>query len=343
MSLEAAKNSGTSSESLKKEKEAFWGHLAKLAPIDAIYTACEILEERGESINRDSVRAVSGVSFTNQIATGIALYKNSVKTLPPSEFVPTVLLEALAKSIDQVYQKAQTGFDENVAVLASGFEASLTEGTMENGKLQEDVNSLQEALAEAQNELVIHSDKVASLEEQASKLVEARSRSEAESRELALANKRLKALLLKRRKRVASYAVQCREQIDQAESQADHRVRLLTEQHDKVLDKNHLQLDAVRTELKQERALRHQDREKSEKENKALSARREQLAVELATQNEMGIALERDLAKKIEECESLTGELLGQRSLSENIDGIEQQLQILVSELADKNKKSFRE
>lgn len=85
----------------KSSSQAFWGAAAKLPTVDAILESCRALDEEGETINRDSVRKHSGVTFTNQLAAGIALYKRRRSLLASRPTTPAVIIELITQAVEQ--------------------------------------------------------------------------------------------------------------------------------------------------------------------------------------------------------------------------------------------------
>lgn len=100
---------------LKSATEAYWGALGKLPALDAIFQACEALEERGDPINRENVKALSGVTYTNLLATGLRLYRRRVDDLGSLTHTPTSVLHVIAHAVDREFEAMQTHFEQRLS------------------------------------------------------------------------------------------------------------------------------------------------------------------------------------------------------------------------------------
>jgi len=78
-----------SGDTLKSTTEAYWGKLGKLPAVDAIFRACEELEQENRPVNRDTVKERSGVTFNNLLADGLKLYRRRESELADFTHTPT--------------------------------------------------------------------------------------------------------------------------------------------------------------------------------------------------------------------------------------------------------------
>lgn len=103
------------SDTLKTTTDAYWGALGKLPALDAIFRACEQLEQEEESINRDNVKARSGITYTNLLATGIQLYRRRQDELAEFTHTPTSVLHVIAQAVDREFAALQAHYESQLS------------------------------------------------------------------------------------------------------------------------------------------------------------------------------------------------------------------------------------
>jgi|GEM_PF-3317498 len=150
-------------DTLKTTTEAYWGALGKLPALDAIFRACEQLETEEVPLNRDNVKARSGITYTNLLATGLKLYRRRQDEFADAHYTPTSVLHLLAQAVEREFASLQRHFEDQLAswqadtdTLQSDLIQELdhlrAHGRQQAAELQER-NAQLEALIEAQHAL----------------------------------------------------------------------------------------------------------------------------------------------------------------------------------------------
>lgn len=234
----------------KADREAFWGAVGRMPSMDAILSACRQLETDGITINRDNVRSLTGITFTNQLAAGIALYRTRKDIYSQAPEVPAVIVETVLKSLAEAYSACKQEADRSIESAGEGFTFSLAEADSENARLADmlkgahvEIEHLAIALRQRDETIGDHNRQLEQITNVSEKLA-------GELQALALSQHRVKRLLSSRRRRTVH--VMRSQEIRQSEREEQHQVRMreVTESHDKVLDRLYLQLDNMRTDAK---------------------------------------------------------------------------------------------
>ena len=160
-----------SNDSTKTDLGIYWGALAKLPQIDAIFRACKDLEEANQPINRESVKNRSGVTFTNLLATGIKLYRGQRDLSQNFTHTPAVLLQLVGKSLENAFGSMQTEFSKNIESVEERYSA-LVEGAAK------DLDEIQHCLNERDHQILEKKDELKKLFEDKAGLIDRLSEAE---------------------------------------------------------------------------------------------------------------------------------------------------------------------
>ena len=116
---------------LKKESQNAWGDLVNFDAMDAIFRACAELESQDKTINREAVKALSGVGFTTQLAAGIALYKARRSLTEQFKNTPEILAHTVCQAFETAVSQYNSELEERLETERDLFLDALKKATEE--------------------------------------------------------------------------------------------------------------------------------------------------------------------------------------------------------------------
>lgn len=240
-------------DTLKTTTEAYWGALGKLPALDAIFRACEQLEADEVPLNRDNVKDLSGITYTNLLATGLQLYRRRKTEFEAHTHTPSSILHLLAQSVEREFASLHYQFEQQLATWQADTDTlqedaiqdldHLRAQTLHQAEMLEEKDTQLEALIEEQHML-----------RQQLKAAEQREQEQAQRYQAALGEgaQSKEALTVAEHRRLAQEH-EHQAQLDALKVEQRQLRQELIDQHDKETARLQTQLGNERGEWKQER------------------------------------------------------------------------------------------
>lgn len=274
----------------KKKSQMNWGELVNFDAMDAIFSACAELEAQDKPINRESVKALSGVGFTTQLAAGIALYKGRTSLTQQFENTPEILAHAVCQAFETALNQYDSKLEEKLDTERDLFVVSLNQTTEEYETLLLKNKSQEQSLADINSKLSVitreRDDLLAKVEQQDKSFAEQTQHQQQISWKLQQSQQQV--VDLKNEKRGLLF--QHTEQVNSLKQEAAE----------------FLQRSAGVAEKEQNRLMRliAQDRDEHNRAMKVSSAKISELEEHLQTYRQTELDKERSLAKALEQVEA---------------------------------------
>lgn len=296
----------------KKESQHTWGELVNFDAMDAIFRACTELESQDKTINREAVKALSGVGFTTQLAAGISLYKGRRSLTQQFKNTPEILAHAVCQAFETALNQYDSDLGEKLDTERNLFVESVNKATEEYETLLLKNKSQEQSIAKLKSGLTIatqeRNDLLAQVDQQDKDLAEQVQQQQQLSWKLQQSQQQV--LDLKNEKQ--SFLAQHIEQMN-----------LLKQENAEAQQRS-----SVVAEKEQNRLMRliAQDRDEHKRAMKVSTAKISGLEERLQTYRQTELDKERSLAKSLEQIEASQNR---EARLREELDKLESKILML--------------
>jgi len=120
----------------KSEGNEKWGPLRNLPRADAIFKACTILDASEDGISRDGVRDLIGGGSDRDIWPVIKLFQERQSINSKYEFTPDILLELLAKQVDEILENFHSDTESKMEDERSAYGKAIEEISAQIAELE---------------------------------------------------------------------------------------------------------------------------------------------------------------------------------------------------------------
>ena len=138
---------------LKEQRKAFWAGKTPIQAFDALMTACQHIDDQALPLNRETLREHSGVTYTNALAAGIAVYKQRKQLTDTFSNTEATLLHILAKYVDDFFKHEKQKFEKAFETEKQSFVNALDEGIAAFGEMQDELQEKQSQIDQLQAQL----------------------------------------------------------------------------------------------------------------------------------------------------------------------------------------------
>lgn len=223
----------------KERGQRKWGPLSNLPRVDAIFEACERLDENDEEITRDSVREMIGGGSDRDIGPVLKLYKSlkANREEVSLQLVPSTIVQIIAVEVESQLQKFKDIYDEQFEEAKSDFletSNTLSESVKE---LEEECGALQQTIEGKDTHIDALTTEIANKEKDIAALQEQLKALDNQFNHTLRKNEELSHQLLEKEKTIAANAEKHEAALAIAKQEATAQRQELTGQHDKEIDR----------------------------------------------------------------------------------------------------------